>query len=166
MAFSAVGQRVDLVDAFRAGLNEIGFAEDRNVKIEFCWARAHYDRLPSLSADLAARQVAVICTWGLSGALAAKAATTKIPVIFSTGADPVEFGLVSSLNRPTGNLTGVAILSNTLAPKQLELLREVVPTAKLIAFLANPKNPIAASDTRDLQVAASAMGQQILVAQR
>ena len=154
---------VDLVAAFRTGLNEMGFAENRNARIEFRWADGHYDRLSTLSADLVARQVTVICTWGLPGALAAKAATTKIPVIFSTGADPVEFGLVSSFSRPTGNLTGVAVLTNTLAPKQLELLHEVAPTARLIAFLANPRSPIAESDKRDLQSAANVTGQQILV---
>jgi putative ABC transport system substrate-binding protein len=153
----------NLVSAFRAGLGETGFAEDRNVMIEFRWADGHYDRLPKLSPDLVANQVAVICTWGLPGALAAKASTTKIPVIFSTGADPVEFGLVSSLSRPTGNLTGVAVLTNTLAPKQLELLHEVNPTATLVGFIANPKSPIAQSDTRDLLSAASVTGQQILV---
>ena len=154
---------VDLVAAFRTGLNEMGFAENRNARIEFRWADGHYDRLSTLSVDLVARQVTVICTWGLPGALAAKAATTKIPVIFSTGADPVEFGLVSSFSRPTGNLTGVAVLTNTLAPKQLELLHEVAPTARLIAFLANPRSPIAESDKRDLQSAANVTGQQILV---
>ena len=154
---------VDLVAAFRTGLNEMGFAENRNARIEFRWADGHYDRLSTLSADLVARQVTVICTWGLPGALAAKAATTKIPVIFSTGADPVEFGLVSSFSRPTGNLTGVAVLTNTLAPQQLELLHEVAPTARLIAFLANPRSPIAESDKRDLQSAANVTGQQILV---
>jgi putative tryptophan/tyrosine transport system substrate-binding protein len=156
------GDSANLVNAFRTGLGETGFVDDRNVMIEFRWADGHYDRLPKLSADLVGNQVAVICTWGLLGALAAKAATTKIPVIFSTGTDPVEFGLVSSLSRPTGNLTGVAVLTNTLAPKQLELLHEVDPTAKLVAFLANPKSPIAQSDIRDLQFSASLTGQPAL----
>jgi putative ABC transport system substrate-binding protein len=117
-----------------------------------------------LAADLAARQVAVIAApGGIAAGLAAKAATAKIPIIFLTGADPVQFGLVSSLSRPDGNITGVAILTNTLAPKQLELLHEVVPTATLVAFLVNPKNPIAESDTRDLRSAAGITRQQILV---
>jgi putative ABC transport system substrate-binding protein len=154
----------NLVAAFRAGLGEIGFVEHRNVTIEFRWAEGHYDRLPALAADLVSRQVSVLAApGGIAAGLAAKAATTKIPIIFLTGADPVQFGLVSSLSRPGGNVTGVAILTNTLAPKQLELLHEVVPTAMLVAFLVNPKNPIAESDTRDLQSAASTTRQQILV---
>jgi len=153
-----------LVAAFRVGLGEAGFIEGRNLTIEFRWAEGHYDRLTMLAADLAARRVAVIAApGGIAAGLAAKAATATIPIIFLTGADPVQFGLVKSLNRPDGNLTGVAILTNTLAPKQLELLQEVVPSATLVAFLVNPKNPIAESDTRDLQSAARATRQQILV---
>jgi putative ABC transport system substrate-binding protein len=153
-----------LVAAFRVGLGETGLIEGSNVTIEFRWAEGHYDRLPMLAADLAARQVAVIAApGGIAAGLAAKAATSTIPIIFLTGADPVQFGLVKSLSRPDSNLTGVAILTNTLAPKQLELLHELVPTATLVAFLVNPKNPIAESDTRDLQSAASATRQQILV---
>jgi putative tryptophan/tyrosine transport system substrate-binding protein len=154
----------NLVAAFRAGLGESGFVEDRNVTIEFRWAEGHYDRLPALAADLVNRQVSVLAApGGIAAGLAAKASTTKIPIIFLTGADPVQFGLVASLSRPGGNLTGVAILTNTLAPKQLELLHEVVPAAALVAFLVNPKNPIAESDTRDLQSAASTTRQQIVV---
>src|SRR5215813_9891187 len=153
-----------LVAAFRAGLGETGFVEGRNLTIEFRWAEGHYDRLTMLAADLAARRVAVIAApGGIAAGLAAKAATATIPIIFLTGADPVQFGLVKSLSRPDGNLTGVAILTNTLAPKQLELLQEVVPSATLVAFLVNPKNPIAESDTRDLQSAARATRQQLLV---
>src|SRR6516165_2697286 len=153
-----------LVAAFRVGLGETGLIEGSNVTIEFRWAEGHYDRLPMLAADLAARQVAVIAApGGIAAGLAAKAATSTIPIIFLTGADPVQFGLVKSLSRPDSNLTGVAILTNTLAPKQLELLHELVPTATLVAFLVNPKNPIAESDTRDLKSAASATRQQILV---
>jgi putative ABC transport system substrate-binding protein len=153
-----------LVAGFRAGLGETGFVENRNVTIEFRWAEGHYDRLPGLSADLVSRQVAVIAApGGIAAGLAAKAATAKIPIIFLTGADPVQFGLVSSLSRPGGNVTGVAILTNTLAPKQLELLHEVVPTSTLVAFLENPKNPITESDTRDVRSAANTTRQQILV---
>jgi ABC-type uncharacterized transport system substrate-binding protein len=158
------GDSANLVAAFRAGLGESGFVEDRNVTIEFRWAEGHYDRLPALAADLVSRQVAVLAApGGIAAGLAAKAATTKIPIIFLTGTDPVQFGLVTSLSRPGGNLTGVAILTNTLAPKQLELLHEVAPTATLVAFLVNPKNPIAESDTRDLHSAANTTRQQILV---
>jgi putative ABC transport system substrate-binding protein len=153
-----------LVAAFRAGLREAGFVENRNVTIEFRWAEGHYDRLPALAADLVAREVTVLAApGGIAAGLAAKAATAKIPVIFLTGADPVQFGLVTSLNRPEGNVTGVAILTNTLAPKQLEMLHELVPTATVIAFLVNPKNPIAEADTRDLKAAATTTRQQILV---
>jgi putative ABC transport system substrate-binding protein len=154
----------NLVAAFRTGLGETGYVESRNVRIEFRWAEGRYDRLPALAADLVARQVAVIAApGGIAAGLAAKAATTKIPVIFLTGADPVQFGLITSLSRPDGNVTGVAILTNTLAPKQLELLHELVPTATKVAFLVNPKNPIAESDTRDLQSAAGTTRQQLLV---
>jgi putative ABC transport system substrate-binding protein len=154
----------NLVAAFRAGLGETGFVENSNIRIEFRWAEGHYDRLATLAADLAARQVAVLAApGGIAAGLAAKAATTKIPIIFLTGADPVQFGLVTSLSRPDGNLTGVAILTNTLAPKQLELLHEVAPKATLVAFLVNPKNPIAETDTRDLKSAAETTQQRILV---
>jgi putative tryptophan/tyrosine transport system substrate-binding protein len=153
-----------LVAGFHEGLAETGFVENRNVTIEFRWAEGHYDRLPVLSADLVSRQVAVIAApGGIAAGLAAKAATAKIPIIFLTGADPVQFGLVSSFSRPEGNITGVAILTNTLAPKQLELLHEVVPTSTLVAFLVNPKNPITESDTRDVRSAANTTRQQILV---
>jgi putative ABC transport system substrate-binding protein len=153
-----------LVAAFRVGLGETGYVEGRSVTIEFRWADGHYNRLPMLAADLAARQVAVIAApGGIAAGLAAKAATATIPIIFLTGADPVQFGLVKSLSRPDSNLTGVAVLTNTLAPKQLELLHELVPTATLVAFLVNPKNPLAESDTRDVQSAARVTRQQILV---
>src|SRR5215204_2837610 len=153
-----------LVAAFRVGLGESGFVENHNVTIEFRWANGQYDHLPALAADLVTRQVGVLAApGGIAAGLAAKAATGTIPIIFLTGADPVQFGLVSSLNRPAGNVTGVAILTNTLAPKQLEMLHELVPTARLIAFLVNPKNPIADADTRDLQAAGTTTRQQILV---
>jgi putative ABC transport system substrate-binding protein len=153
----------NLIAAFRTGLGEIGFVEGRNVMIEFRWAHGRYDRLPMLSADLVARQVAVIAATAMAPGLAAKAATTEIPIVFLTGADPVQFGLVKSLNRPGGNVTGVGILTNTLAPKQLELLHDVAPAANLVAFLVNPKNPIAESDTRDVKSAANTTRQQILI---
>jgi putative tryptophan/tyrosine transport system substrate-binding protein len=153
----------DFLAALRAGLGDTGFVEDRNVRIESRWANDHYDRLPTLARELVAHRVAAILTIGVAAGLAAKDATSAIPVIFLIGFDPVEFGLVSSLNRPTGNVTGVAVLTNTLEPKQLQLLHEVAPTAKLVGFLANPTNPGAESDTRVVQSAASTTGQQILV---
>jgi putative ABC transport system substrate-binding protein len=153
----------DLLAALRAGLGEIGFIEDHNVKIEFRWAEDHYERLPELARDLVTHQVAAILASGVAACLAAKAATSTIPVVFVSGVDPVQLGLVTSLNRPTGNVTGVTILTNTLAPKQLQLLREVLPTATLVGFLANPKSPIAETDTRAVQSAARATGQKIFV---
>jgi putative ABC transport system substrate-binding protein len=138
----------------RAGLGETGFVEDRNVRIESRWANDHYDRLPPLARELVAQRVAVILTSGVAAGLAAKAATAAIPIVFMIGFDPVQYGLVSSLNRPTGN---------TLEPKQLQLLHEVVPTAKLVGFLANPTNPGVESDTRVVQSAASTTGQKIVV---
>ena len=152
-----------LVAAFREGLGETGFIEGRNVAIEYRWAEGHYDRLPTLAADLVARQVSVIAATAIAPARAAKEATTKIPIIFQTGADPVQFGLVNSLSRPEGNLTGVAMLTNTLAPKQLELLHEVVPTVTLVALLVNPKNPISETDKQNVESAAKTLGQQIIV---
>jgi putative ABC transport system substrate-binding protein len=153
----------DLVNAFRAGLSETGFVENRNVIIEYRWAEDQYGRLPMLAADLVAHQVAAIAATGTPAVLAAKAATSKIPIIFLTGADPTQIGLVNSLNRPDGNLTGVAILANTLGPKQLQLLRELAPQAKLVAFLTNPKSPNTKSETRNVQAAAGTTGQQILI---
>jgi putative tryptophan/tyrosine transport system substrate-binding protein len=153
----------DMLAALRAGLDEHGFVEDRNVRIESRWANDHYDRLAPLARELVAHRVAVILTSGVAAGLAAKAATSAIPVVFMIGFDPVQYGLVSSLSRPTGNVTGLAVLTNTLEPKQLQLLHEVVPTAKMVGFLANPTNPGVESDTRVVQSAASTTGQQILV---
>ena len=153
-----------LLTAFRKGLAENGFVEQQNVAIEYRWAMGDYDRLPALAADLVARQVAVIVTNSTPGALAAKAATSSIPIVFLVGADPIQYDLVSSLSRPGGNITGVSILSNALAPKQLETLHELVPTAESVAFLINPTSPVSDSDVAALQAAASATGQRILVA--
>jgi len=154
---------VGLVAALRAGLGETGFVEERNVRIEFRWAEGHYDRFPGLARDLVAHRVAAILTTSAAGALAAKAATSTIPIVFSTGADPIQLGLVSNLSRPTGNVTGVAILTNTLAPKQLQLLHEVVPSATLVGFLTNPTNPLAETDAREVKSAANATRQQLLI---
>src|SRR5712691_959111 len=129
-----------LVDAFRQGLGEVGYVEGRNVAIEYRWANNQSDRLPALAADLVRREVAVIVATGGGGlaAQAAKAATTTMPVVFSSGADPVKLGLVASLNRPGGNLTGVFILASVLVTKRLGLLRDLVPQAALISVLINP----------------------------
>jgi putative tryptophan/tyrosine transport system substrate-binding protein len=150
--------------AFLHGLAEIGYIEGQNVLIEYRSAENQYDRFASLAADLVRRQVAVIvATSGVTSALAAKAATATIPIVFTTGGDPVKIGLVSSLNRPGGNLTGVTTLGNALVAKQLQVLRDLVPKADTIAFLANPDNPIAESDATDVQEAARVLGQQVHV---
>jgi putative tryptophan/tyrosine transport system substrate-binding protein len=150
------------VDAFRRGLNETGFSEGRNVAIEYRWAEGQYDRLPQLAADLVHRQVAVIAaTGGGLSAAAAKAATTTIPVVFATGDDPVQKDLVASLNRPGGNVTGVFVLTSAVEGKRLGLLREMVPTATLIAVLLNPTKPSVDSQLNDVQATAHSVGQQL-----
>ncbi len=150
--------------AFRRGLMEEGFVERQNVAIEYRWAEGHYDRLPALAADLVGRQVAVILAVGsVPSPLAAKAATSTIPIVFVVGGDPVKFGLVSSLHRPGGNLTGVSVLSGALTAKRLELLRELVPHAGIVACLVNPKNPEAENQLIDIRTAARTVRQEILV---
>jgi putative ABC transport system substrate-binding protein len=151
-----------LVDAFRKGLRETGFVEGQNVAIEYRWAEGQYDRLPAMAADLVRRQVAVIAANG-PAARVAKVATTTIPIAFLVAANPVEVGLVASLNRPGGNLTGVTTLTAELAPKQLELLRELVPTATTIAVLLNPTNPVTEARSREVQAAARILGLQLHV---
>ena len=156
------GQNAASVAAFRQGLSETGWVEGQNVAIEYRWAEGHYDRLPALAADLVGRKVDVIVTQGGSvSALAAKNATSTIPIVFGSG-DPVERGLVASLARPGGNLTGVSIMLTELMPKRLELLSELVPRAGPIALLVNPNNAIVAEpQIRDVQEAARAKGLQL-----
>jgi putative ABC transport system substrate-binding protein len=149
--------------AFREGLSEMGYVEGRNVAIEYRWADGQYDRLPALAADLVRRQVSVIATPGSSAAaLAAKAATSTVPIVFYIGGDPVELELVGSLARPGGNVTGVSTLSVDIGPKLLELLHELVPTATMLALLVNPTNP-ETDKSRDLQAVARSLGVQLLV---
>jgi putative ABC transport system substrate-binding protein len=150
--------------AFRQGLRETGYIEGENLAIAYRWAEGHNDRLPTLAADLVRQQVAVIVATGSPiPALAAKAATTTIPIVFSVAQDPVRLGLVASLARPGGNLTGVNFLTGELATKQLELLRELVPAASRVNVLVNPTNPIAEIMVRDVGSAARAIGLQIQV---
>jgi putative ABC transport system substrate-binding protein len=153
------------VRAFRHGLSETGYVEGRNVAIEYRWAAGQNDRLPALAADLVRGGLNAIVTPGSTPAtLAAKAATKTVPIVFYVGGDPVELGLVASLNRPGGNLTGVTTLTSEVGPKRLQLLYELVPTATIVALLVNPTNPdLAEPATKDLQAAARTLGVQLHV---
>jgi putative tryptophan/tyrosine transport system substrate-binding protein len=152
-----------LVAAFRDGLKEAGYVDDKSVAIEFVWADGRYDRLPELAADLVRRKVAVIFGAGPPAAHAAKAATKTIPVVFVSGEDPVKSGLVASLNRPGANVTGAAMFTGQLGAKQLGLLRELVPKAGLVAILVNPNNPLTEAVIADVRVAATVTGHQIQI---
>ena len=153
-----------VVNAFRQGLYETGFAEGQNVTIEYRWAEGQYDRLPALVADLIRQKPAVIvATGGDVGVRAAKKAATAIPIVFTSGSDPVAAGFVSSLNRPGGNVTGVSLFVSVLEGKKLELLRELVPMAAVIGFFVNLNNPRADVDTADMQAAARALGKLLLI---
>ncbi len=151
-----------LVTAFRQGLNEVGFVEGRNVAIEFRYAEGHNDRLPGLLADLIRRPVTVI-VGNSPAARAAKAATTTVPIVFAYGGDPVRDGLVASLNRPGGNVTGVVFIAGVLGAKRLELLRQLLPKATTIAVLVNPNTPDTEAERSDVQAAAQALGQQLII---
>ncbi len=152
-----------LVAAFRDGLREAGYIEGRNVAIEFAWAAGRYDELPSLAADLVRRQVVVIvAAGGAVAGLAAKAATSTIPIVVATGDDPVKYGLVDNLNRPGGNITGVTLFIDILTAKRVEVLTEIAPAAAL-AILVNPRNPNAETEARDAQAAAQRSGRELHV---
>jgi len=149
--------------AFRQGLSETGYVEGQNLAIEYRWAEGRYDRLPALAADLVGRKVDVIVTSNLPASLAARNATTTIPIIFLTGGDPVVDGLVASFARPDGNLTGFSIMAFELMPKQIELLSELVPEARVTSLLANPNNPATEPIIRTVKEAAGAKGLQLRV---
>jgi len=160
---SSANEYAPFLAAFRDGLREAGFIEGRNVAIEYRWADGHYDRLPSLAGQLVRLPAAVVVATGITAAAAAKAATSTVPIVFNTGGDPVRFGLVASLNKPGGNVTGVASLGKVLVAKRFELLREIVPKASVVAFLVNPNNAVAALDTSDAQAAAAALGYKLII---
>jgi len=154
------------VNEFRRGLNEMGFIEGQNVVVEYRWADGHYDRLPELVADLVKRQVTVIAATSTPAALAAKAATTSVPIVFTTASDPVNLGFVASLAHPGGNMTGATQLNMELGPKRLELMHQLLPNATVITLIVNPTNPVVAQvQSRDAQAAASALGLQLQVLQ-
>jgi putative ABC transport system substrate-binding protein len=146
---------------FRRGLNEVGFVEGQNVTIEHRWADGQYDRLPAMAADLVRRSVNLITAQAPPAALAARAATTTIPIVFVVGFDPVSAGLVTSFNRPGGNATGMTLITGPLGQKRLELLREIAPKATIVTMLANPFSPDAVPEIRDVQAAAQANGLQL-----
>jgi putative tryptophan/tyrosine transport system substrate-binding protein len=153
-----------VVTAFHRGLSENGFVEGRNLAVEYRWTEDGYDRLPALADDLVGRQVAAILTYSTPAALAAAAASRSIPVVFSIGSDPVEAGLVPSLNQPGGNLTGIYNLDTMVAPKRLQLLHQLLPAATTLAYLVNPTNPVFADiETRQMQVAARSLGVRLVI---
>jgi putative ABC transport system substrate-binding protein len=151
------------LEALRRSLSEAGYVEGANVAIEYRWAEGDYDRLAAQAAEFVRRRAAVIFAASLPSALAAKAATATIPIVFVIGADPVKLGVVASLNQPGGNMTGVTQFYGALGGKRLELIRELVPTASIIAVLTNPRNPNSEDHLADVRAAAQAMGQRILV---
>jgi putative ABC transport system substrate-binding protein len=154
----------DFMVGFRRGLSESGFVEGQNVAIEYRWADGHFDSLPMMAADLVGRKVGLIFTGGTVGVRAAMAATQTIPIVFTIGVDPIAAGFVASLNRPGGNVTGVTLISSELAPKRLELLRELVPSATKIALLVNPNNPASLrQETQGVEEAARRLGKEIIV---
>jgi putative tryptophan/tyrosine transport system substrate-binding protein len=159
---SSLAEAAHRVTAFRQGLKEVGFVEGQNVAIEYRFAENQRDRLPALAAELIRRPVVVI-VGNTPSALAAKALTTTVPIVVTTGSDPVRDGLVASLNRPGGNVTGVSFLATMMGSKRLDLLRQLVPTATTIAYLVNPNSPNTEADRREVQAAAQALGQQLLV---
>ena len=154
---------VPMVAAFRQGLKEAGYVDGQTATIEYLWAENHYDRLPALAAELVQQKVTVIAATTTPAALAAKAATSTVPIVFTTGSDPIKLGLVASLSRPGGNVTGSTQLSVEVGPKRLELARELFPGATTFALLVNPTNPVAAAVSKDLEAVANTLGVRLHV---
>ena len=152
-----------ITESFRLGLNDAGYVEGRDVELEFRWGGDRYSRLPELAADLARLNVTAIATFDTASALAAKAATATIPIVFSMGADPIKIGLVDNLARPGGNVTGISYLSNALGPKRLGLLREIVPMTTTFGFLVDPTNPNTELETKEIKTAADLLGCELIV---
>jgi putative ABC transport system substrate-binding protein len=163
LASRSPADSADVVAAFRKGLDASGFIEGQNVAIEYRWAKGRYEQLPALAAELAAWPVRVIAAFGPPAAQAAKAATSTIPIVFTSGGDPVAMGLVASLNRPGGNISGVNLYTGLLAAKRLELMRELIPSVGVIAVLRNPSNPEGEPELREAHAAAGALKQEIIV---
>ena len=160
---SSAAADTSYVAAFQQGLADSGYIEGHNLTVEYRWADGKFERLPALLADVIQRRVAVIAVGGVTSGLAAKAATTTIPIVFIAADDPVKFGLVASLSRPGGNATGLNILTSELTTKRLELIRELVPTASVVAVLVNPRSPESEPQSRDIERAAGLVGQQIRI---
>ena len=152
-----------LIAAFRVGLKDNGFVEGQNVAIEFRWAEGQYDQLPALASDLVDRHVSVIAAIGPVASLAAKAATTTVPVVFTTNADPVKLGLVASLNRPGGNITGINVFTGVMEGKRLGFLTEMLPGVSLIAVLVNPTNLQTEASVKEIQSVAATVGRQLII---
>ena len=160
----SASEAAELTVAFRQGLKEVGIVEGKNVTLDFRWANLQYDRLPELAAELVRNRMTVIAAvGGIHSGLAAKAATSAIPVVFVSAGDPVDFGLVASLSRPGGNITGISMVTVALAPKRLELLHESVPAPGAIAMLVNPTSPYFGPETKDVQAAGSALRREVRV---
>src|SRR5215813_6670737 len=158
--YASANNLTHLADAFRRGLQEAGFIEGQNVLIEYRWAEGQYDRLPALAADLVHRRVGVILAGGSVAAQAAKKATTTVPVVFTSGADPVATGLVASLSRPGGNISGMSLLAAEMAAKRLELIRDLLPRARSIAMITNPAYPGSPSEMAEVEAAGRSIGMQ------
>jgi putative tryptophan/tyrosine transport system substrate-binding protein len=159
--YASAATLVHLAEAVRLGLKEAGYIEGQNVAIEYRWAEGHYDRLPALAADLVRRQVTVITAGGAVAAQAAKEATAAIPIVFTSGADPIASGLVKGLSRPGANLTGVSLLAAEMGAKRLELIRDLLPKARTVAMMINPTFPGAESEMAEVEVAGRTIGMQI-----